>query len=66
MDPQQAWSDLSKAVDHGNWLKATEIAEELVEWMGKGGFPPTLTGKTNFDRIVVNAACQAIACWEFA
>lgn len=63
-DPQQAWADLSAAVTAHTWEKAAEIAENLTEWLSKGGFPPRITRALEFDRLVINAACQAIATWE--
>jgi len=49
-----------------DWQNASEIAENLVEWMRGGGFPSHITAKTDFDRVVANTACQAISVWEIA
>ena len=40
MDPQITWHSLLIAWARGNWLEVTEHAESLLEWLGKGGFPP--------------------------
>lgn len=64
MDPNQAWSDLAEAVEESDWGAATEIAENLAEWLAKGGVPPRITGRTEFDRIVIRATVQSIATWE--
>ena len=64
MDCQKAWSDLSAAVADARWEDAAEIAENLIEWISKDGFVPRITGNQMFDKIVVNATCQAIATWS--
>ena len=64
MDPNQAWSDLAEAVEKNDWGTATEIAENLAEWLAKGGLPPRITGGTAFDRVVARATIQSIATWE--
>ena len=66
MDPNQAWSGLLRAVEDDDWQSATEIAENLTDWIGKGGLPPTITGYESFDRIIARATLQAIAAWEVA
>ena len=64
MDPNATWQKLAAAFSAGRWEEAAEIAEYLTEWLSKGGFPPNITGRTGFDCIVVNAACNAIVAWE--
>lgn len=64
MDPEKAWSDLSRAVMANRWEEAAEIAEDLTDWLSREGFPPHITGNLFFDRVVVNAACQVITSWE--
>ena len=66
MDPFKAWEQLAKAVSASRWDRATEIAQNLTEWLSNGGLPPRITGLQHFDRIVVNATCQAISTWELA
>lgn len=66
MDPNRAWTELSQVVAEDDWDSATEIAESLAEWMLIGGFPPTITGNANFDRIVTRSTVQSIATWEVA
>lgn len=60
MDPNTAWSDLSWAVENDDWQAAAEIAENLVDWIGKAGSPPTITGFSTFDLIVVAATAHTI------
>ena len=45
MDPNQAWLDLADAIACNEWQSAEEIAENLDEWLMKGGHPPAITGK---------------------
>ena len=66
MDPNQTWSDLSRAIERDDWDEATDLAEMLVDWIERQGFPPTITGIPAFDRIVAAATGKAIAAWETA
>lgn len=64
MDPNQAWRDLSEAVADDEWQRAADIAGELMDWMDRDGFPPSITGQRIFDRIVAKSTCTAIVAWE--
>jgi hypothetical protein len=64
MDPNQTWLDMADAVSRDNWQHAGELADDLINWLARGGFPPRLTGTIEFDRIVARTACEAIASWE--
>jgi len=64
LDPNQVWSDLSRAIERDDWDEATELAEMLVDWIERQGFPPTITGIAAFDRIVAAATAKAVATWE--
>lgn len=66
MDPNQTWHDLARAIERDDWDEATDLAEMLVDWIERQGFPPTITGIAAFDRIVVAATAQAVATWETA
>lgn len=64
MDPNATWEQMAAAVSAGRWEEATATAEDLSVWLSKGGFPPRVTGRQNFDRIVATAACRAVATWD--
>ena len=64
MDVNETWRDLSQAVEQDDWQEASQLAETLGEWINKGGFPPTITGNAEFDRIVARATAESIAAWE--
>lgn len=64
MDPNQAWTDLCAAVADDDWDTASEIADNLLDWLTKGGFPPHISGVYPFDRLVAKAACEAVTSWE--
>lgn len=66
MDPNQTWSDLSRAIERDDWDEATELAEMLVDWIERQGCPPTITGIAAFDRIITAATAHAVATWETA
>ena len=40
MDPQATWNALLDNWEQANWDEVFELAEALLEWIGKGGFPP--------------------------
>lgn len=64
MDPNQTWSDIAVAVEKGNWERAAELAGELVRWIDKGGFVPSVTWKPVFDKILVYQTCTALQAWD--
>ena len=64
MDPNQTWQDLAQAVADDDWETAGEIAEDLLGWLGRGGFPPEITGHREFDVIAARNACDAIMAWD--
>jgi hypothetical protein len=61
MDPNQAWLDLASAIDDDDWDRASEIADDLLEWLTKGGFTPKVTGQPTFDGLVVRCTCEGVA-----
>ncbi len=63
MDPDACWKELEEAVNTAMWGIAIERAESLLEWLAKGGFPPTIGGRPIFNRLVARATCEAIATW---
>lgn len=66
MDPDQAWHDLAEAVMGDDWDRAGELAEYLITWIARGGFPPRITGHCEFDALCVRETCRSIAAWEVA
>jgi hypothetical protein len=64
MDPTRTWLDIADAVSRDNWQHAGELADDLFDWLARGGLPPRVTGAPEFDRIVARAACEAIRSWE--
>ena len=66
MDPNATWHDLALSVQLADWDTASEQAQNLLDWLDKGGFPPKITDQELFDKIVARSTCQAIAAWEVA
>lgn len=60
MDPNATWRMLAESYgsdsDH-----AKELAQALLYWLDKGGFPPKITGNAELDRIVAWNTCVAVA-----
>lgn len=40
MDPQVTWNSLLEEWARRSWLDVTELAEALLDWLDRGGFPP--------------------------
>lgn len=47
MDPQATWNRLLDEWANHYWLDVSELAEALLEWLSKGGFPPDTMGNRN-------------------
>ena len=62
MDPQTTWNSLLEEWADGNWLDVFELAEALVEWLSKEGFPPDTMGNRNlgadWNRVLALAMCN--------
>ena len=40
MDPQTTWRDLLRAWSDRDWEAVAGLAETLLDWIGRDGFPP--------------------------
>lgn len=62
MDPQATWDSLLQEWAQGNWLDVYELAESLLDWLLKDGFPPETMGTlrlgADWNRSVALAATQ--------
>ena len=62
MDPQVTWSALLHAWSVGDWEQAEDLAEALLTWLDRNGFPPKLYRQVSlgaeFNLIVVRAAAE--------
>ena len=45
MDPTATWDALQRELMAENWEQATELAESLLTWLGRDGFPPLIGSK---------------------
>lgn len=64
MDPNAAWTALAQAISEDDWQEAATIADGLLTWLNRGGFPPAITRTSAFDTIVAKATCESIASWD--
>ena len=69
MDSNAAWNDLAEAYEEALenpdlWEAACQKAEDLLQWIKRGGFPPDGTGVKSFDRLVAMKACEAVLWME--
>jgi hypothetical protein len=66
MDPQVTWQELLDAWRRGDWNVVAEVADALLEWIRKSGFPPETMGSdmgSDWNRTVAVAAAQfALRC----
>ena len=60
MDPNAAWQELADAYQENDLDRCNELAIGLLEWLTKGGYPPTITRHQKFDRFVVLRTCNAL------
>lgn len=62
MDPQATWTSLLDAWAERNWDDVVELAEALLGWLSKEGFPPeTVGGKSmgaDWNRALALAMCR--------
>jgi hypothetical protein len=62
MDPQAAWDQLIEAYTQRDWSAVEELAEGLLHWLSRGGFPPRTVPKLAMDRgwnlAVAESACR--------
>ena len=49
MDPQATWNQLQAAYRSADWEIASELAQALLDWLERGGFPPTIQGAEPHD-----------------
>ena len=63
MDPDAALKELLDAVLVRDWDRTDELAEGLLQWMEKRGFPPTTSGPKElgpvWHRSVATFICSA-------
>ena len=72
MDPLAAWKELLDALAEMDWEQVLETAENLLDWITNGGFPPEVIALTGdgqrylgrvvygpeLNRSVVDSACR--------
>lgn len=62
MDPQTTWSALLHAWSVGDWEQVEDLAEALLTWFERNGFPPKLHRQValgaEFNLVVTKAAAE--------
>ena len=74
MDPQVAWKELMEAFHRLDWDRVRDLAEGLLQWMNRSGFPPETSAGVfvsadvtieppqslgpDWNRAVAQAACR--------
>ena len=61
MDPQAAWEQLLAAYAEGDWDAVEQRATDLMAWLDRDGFPPTILNNPDLDpdwnRALARAGC---------
>jgi hypothetical protein len=62
MDPQASWDQLLEAYADGDWDHVQDLAEGLIHWLSRDGFPPRATTGSDmgrpWDRAIALAGCR--------
>ena len=62
MDPQATWDQLLAALAAGDWDQIEDLADALLEWLNRDGFPPVAMGVPNlgpeWEAAICRAGCQ--------
>ena len=62
MDPQESWRSLLDAWANRNWDEVRGLSDDLLAWLNRSGFPPTILFPrrmgAEFDWAVARAACE--------
>jgi hypothetical protein len=62
MDPQESYRRLIDAWINRNWEEVAELAQALLDWLGRGGFPPEPNYPkemgSEWNRVAVRAVCE--------
>lgn len=63
MDPQAAWIQLQEAYRNRDWEAVGELAQSLLDWLERGGFPPITPDAQPDDvvrqRTIVTRFCRS-------
>ena len=59
MDPQVTWKTLQEAYRERDWDEVRELAQSLLDWLQRGGFPPTVLGSPFTDPDLLRKVAQA-------
>ena len=62
MDPDSSWQSLLDALRNQDWESAREVAQDLLDWLTIGGFPPksVMAQDQDFLRTLAIAGCEYV------
>ncbi len=64
MDPQATWQELLEARLNRDWNRAEELADALLAWLQRRGFPPHTVGDpklgTRWHHAVAYFVCHLV------
>jgi hypothetical protein len=64
MDPQATWNELLEARLNRDWNRAEELADALLVWLQRRGFPPHTVGDpklgTRWHHAVTYFVCHLV------
>lgn len=59
MDPQASWDHLLCALAEEDWDLVEDLAEGLLRWLDRGGFPPMVIGNPRLGADWQESLCRA-------
>lgn len=70
MDPDACFEKLVDCykVNHceEEWEEIEETARDLLDWLEKGGYAPSITLNPQLNRLIAVSVCRSIIAWELA
>jgi hypothetical protein len=66
MDPQSTWDELLDAYVEGDWDTVERRANDLIAWLDRDGFPPSIVSHPGVDSDWNRALARAGCCHALA
>ena len=64
MDPNAAWLELMDAFRQLDWDRVHELAEGLLQWMDRDGFPPETSVRNSANGVVADSLWSLGSEWN--
>jgi hypothetical protein len=64
MDPNAKWAELLRAYRESDHPACRQASCDLLDWLTRGGLPPTIIGIAKLDCIMARAVCAEHVFWD--